>query len=64
MRIAGFLSEALPVSLLALMVLGVSGCTPGEVRAQTDSDTIKYKVRHFLGVEPLNPRSFYWHDVT
>jgi len=49
-RIAGFLSRALPVSLLALMVLGVSGCTPGEVRAQTDSDTIKYSR---LGYEEL-----------
>ena len=49
-RIAGFLSGVLPVSLLALMVLGVSGCTPGEVRAQTDSDTIKYSR---LGYEEL-----------
>jgi hypothetical protein len=49
-RIAGFLSRALPVSLLALMVLGVSGCTPGDVRAQTDSDTIKYSR---LGYEEL-----------
>jgi len=49
-RIAGFLLRALPVSLLALMVLGVSGCIPGEVRAQTDSDTIKYSR---LGYEEL-----------
>ena len=39
---AGLLSSVLSVILLTTVVMTTSGCTPGEVRAQTNQDTVKY----------------------